>query len=328
MTADRTLHVVGFGRLTAAILPRLLTAHPELAVTVVTRTPDRVRLPGVEAIPYPLPPGEGPVLIVTSADEGAVLQATPRAPGADVPRGAVLAANVAHLRAILDPAALRDRPLLVITNPVEAIGDFLHSWTGNPRIVGLGLATDEARLREVMRVMGWGAPPSLRVGGFHDSRPIPILWESPTLLEIMSDIGHVEMRLADWSSPYSAGTAPIARTFRAMADGREPGPRGDHRTGHEVLDIALKAVTISEFEDGRPPVKRPAETLAGSLIDYFDGRPFLASAPTAIGGRELLAGGTFDSRSFHLDRPWGDAIEERLLVETLETRRIWMEEAR
>lgn len=82
---DLTLHVVGYGRLAAAILPRLRAAMPALGITVHSRTPARVQLEGVTATDAALEPGNDPVLILASADEGRVLAAMPRPPGADIP---------------------------------------------------------------------------------------------------------------------------------------------------------------------------------------------------------------------------------------------------
>lgn len=324
---DLTLHVVGYGRLAAAILPRLRAAMPALGITVHSRTPARVQLEGVTATDAALEPGNDPVLILASADEGRVLAAMPRPPGADIPRGAVLEANVAHLRARLAPRSLAARPLLVITNPVEAICDFLHRWTGNDRVLGLGLATDGARLDELVTVITGLPPPRLALTGFHDFRVIPLLSERPSLRADLLEIPQVADRLAGWEPPYARNPTRLCPAFLDLAPSRVMEVTDPRRRALEILDAALRALTLTEFDEGRPPVERPAESLAGSLIQYFSGHEILASAFSPLGGG-VFTGGRHDPVSGAHVVPCGDEVEERLLADAREERRAWAEVAR
>ena len=212
-----------------------------------------------------------------------------------MPRSAVAAGNLRLLRRAIDPRLWNDRLVVVVTNPVELVCQYLYRATHNPRIYGFGMASDRERVVEALRY-GFGVPAEqascVEVTGFHFLRPIPLLSSVPGLMERLELVpAEVVVRaLERYRSAYGAGPATALRPLTALAHG----PRA-----HELVLAAVNAITGSEFHGPVPPARRGCAHLADLFSAIINGGEVAVSGLVQprrglfLGGLLDLADGTF-----------------------------------
>lgn len=265
------LDVLGFGRLARAAIGGVARARPDTKIRVVPRRPERVAaLPlNVELRDLDhLTRSRAPLFICASVDEGALLRARPKSARG---RAVVARANLSLLHATLAPSLLAERTVIVVTNPVEPIVAALAEVAPSANVVGFGLATDRARIREVLEAafdVDRRVTRALAIGGTHATTAVPCLEAISGLYEHLRQARpeDVARRLHGARSPYS--TRPIdARDLVSTADRAAYAERP-----YVLVDAAAGALTASEFVGDAPPFARAARELARAMIAAIDAR--------------------------------------------------------
>jgi hypothetical protein len=185
----------------------------------------------------------------------------------------------------LDAKAWRNRLVIVVTNPVELVCQFLTRLTGNPQVYGFGLASDRQRIREALccgfRV---SSAEACRVAatGFHCLNPIPLLGESPHLREKLASMSAEEVT----RNLKQCSQAAVASNFWAALGASQSRP-----SAYALVSAAVAAITASEFRGNAPPVRRGAANLARLLSAVIHrGRV----AVSGLGRTGYFLGGTLD----------------------------------
>ncbi len=274
-----TVDICGVGALATATI-HAAVALPDVALRAICRAPRRHRhdLPeNVAVVGHDaLANGDGPIVLCLSVDERPLIAASRS-------RLAVAGPNLELLERALRLEAMAERPVLVVTNPVELLCERLAAATGNRRVFGFGMATDRERLVDaILAQTGCGLDGAeLAVTGRHEARPIPVLSRVPRVLE----------------------------TLRARLDPRR---RADPLAPYRAVAAAADEITRAEFRDGRPPVDRPSRHLVDAIAAIVRGESLLVSGPTASG---RFAGGRLDAATWRFELPELGPVERRLVRE-------------
>lgn len=257
------VHVLGVGRLSRPAIERVASEHPGVRFTAFSRAPERhapfraanARLVGVECAR----PSTAPLLICIASDEAAILQAR-----GSTERMAVAEANIALVLPLLKHLGCRDRPVFVVTNPVELVCEAVARATDARRVYGFGMSGDHERLAEAL-CQGFGLPKAtaeaVQLTGLHMLRPIPCLdGMGPGIREHVEAqrAGQIHARLLTFASPWSHAPSLVASLFEGGA------PAGASSVHERVMSVAA-AITRSEFNGAAPPRARGAARLTDFL---------------------------------------------------------------
>jgi hypothetical protein len=289
------INVFGVGRVARLAVTLAARRHRDVRFRLFSRNSGshqplplaNVQLCGLDALAQ----DGAPVVLCMASDEARILRALHDRPTGLTPRSAVAASNLRLLQDVIDPRRWCDRLVIVVTNPVELVCDFISRWTGNRRVFGFGMTSDRQRVREAIR-HGFGQPAEqaarVEVTGFHLLGPIPLLSGLPELARRIESIpaADVTRNLAQWRPACGAAPAAAAAYFSRALNALLCRPRA-----HELIGATVNAITASEFRGSVPPVRRGAANLARLLSRIIGRKRLLVSGPTP-GGHVL--GGTLD----------------------------------
>lgn len=309
------IHVLGAGRMTRLAVESAAPRHPGVRFTVFSRNPDQhapfeqanVTLTGVDRATR----STAPLIVGLSADEERILRGSGPGP-AD--RMTVARENVELLDQLALPDLIGERGVVVVvTNPVELVCEFLRRRTGHDAIYGFGMDSDRDRVTEALH-HGFGIPHaalrSVTVSGFHALRPIPGLgrldssWQSKIMSVNAAQVGE---RLAGYHSPFSHAPPTIAEHFRRICVDHH-GHISRHR---RVLSVA-EAITRSEFNGYQPPRSRAGRNLAGLMSALVAGGRVRVSGPSPSTS-DYFVGGTLDVATGRFTVPRLTEDEQRML---------------
>lgn len=318
--------VWGLGALGHGVLTDIALRHPHRRFTAITRNPLRTNeLPpnvALEDIGV-LGRDDAPVLVCVADDEEAVLRPYLADGRPDVARSVVARRN----RRIFDPRRigdrLRDRTVLMITNPVELMCAHLARIGGCRAVYGVGMQVDAERFRDVLWA-GWGIwldAEELPVTGMHGLEPIPVLSAVPGLaariVEPPWTVVCDRLRAATGESRLEWLLQPHKLT--AALDRLRPLPDDDP---YRRLGIAVTALTAAEFNGWHPPVHRASRHVTELVDSWFDeGRVRVSAAcrwPVA-GGAEVFLGGGLDLSTGSFGVPDLNATEFERVTHQVET---------
>ena len=255
-----------------------------------------------------------PIVLCLSSAERATIAAAIAGGATEVPRSAVARASVEALERDLPWSALAGAPVLVVTNPVELACELVARRTGNPDVLGFGMATDRERIAEaLMRGFGETAPPDLELTGLHARRAIPLFSAELAARLAESNPDAVRARLAATPGPYDA-LGRAAELFDRLL----PKHMTQATRAHELVHTVVRAITVAEFDGPRPPVARPVAVLARQVDGWLTGA---ADAPAEVSGAvvrhgaRVFLGGRVTSAGFASREP--GALEADLLESEL-----------
>jgi hypothetical protein len=309
------INIFGVGRVARRAVAEAACRHRDVHFRLFSRNPRRhrpFRAPNVGVCGLDALAEDGvPLVLCMASDERRVLETFRDCKPGMIPRSAVASSNLRLLREVIDPGLWRDRLVVVVTNPVELVCDFLARLTGNLRVYGFGMASDRQRVLEVIR-HGFGLPLEeggrVEVTGFHILRAIPLLSAVPDLIGKLESVTATQVanNLAHFRPAYGAIPSAVARHFyRAQATlPRKP-------LVHEVVGAAVNAITASEFRGSVPPVRRGAANLARFLSAIVHRRRVPVSGYVPSG---YLLGGTLDLNGETFCASEGGPSERRLLA--------------
>lgn len=241
-TSDLTF--VGAGAVLGAVIARL-AGKRQLRVLSTRPLP-----PGVERIGWEqLGDTSGLLVCGLAVDEQLALQG-------QTERTALAEANLHILSRYWHLDGWRNRPVLVVTNPVEFICHRLWEETGNDRIYGFGIGSDRQRMAEILTALTGESRDPGEVTGFHAFAPF-------------------------FQQPLPPGNLKGHRSNYSHTDCQE---------------TSLEAWTFTEFTNGRPPVRRACDNLQRILgtwpVAEVSGLTYSEGEPYFVGGRLSATGFT------------------------------------
>lgn len=323
MHCVKVVNVFGIGRVSRQAVAEAARRHPNVGFRLFSRKPRRyplsdmanVRIFGLEQLN-----NDGtPLVLCMASDEGRIIRELQQRGTGIVPRSAVAGANLRLLRQVIDPALWRDRLVVVATNPVELICEFLARATGNSRVFGFGLMSDRQRVEEALRSgfhMSRDETSGIEVTGLHYLRPIPTLSRASDLVAKLESMHAEEVTRNLTKGDIVVGRDSIAGHFARGLAALSPRP-----TAHSLLLAVVNAITASEFRAG-PPVQRGSTNMVQLLSAVINhGRLAVSGRCHALGS--FFLGGDLDLRSGEFRVPALGACERKLLDDDLaEHRRI------
>lgn len=289
------LVVWGLGRVGGEVLKKVAGRHPNRTFAAVTREPRRALSLGSNVIPMDfdeLAGNRAPVLVCVADNEALALRSC-----AEIEAGRVAVALRNHrlITAHLGARMWRDRPVLVVTNPVELFCAKLAEVTGHESVFGVGMQLDAQRCRDVLAA-GWRIdlePHELPVTGMHGLEPIPVLSAVPGLAERIGaePWQEVTARLQEAANSFRLKWIRHPERMRAMVErhGHVPPDEPYRRVG-----VAVAALMAAEFDRGRPPVARAIGHVAGLVAAWLDGGSVAVAGPCRVLDTDVFLGGTAD----------------------------------
>lgn len=305
-----SLNICGFGKVARLFVEQAAALYPDSRFRIVSRDPERVSgtFPAnVTRGNYDVLRGnKDPILVCLCEDEQEIIKSEYRKGATDVPRTIVARPNSLALKSVLVPEHWRDRVVFILTNPVEIICEFLYRQTGNRHIYGVGMLTDKDRILEGL-ASGFGvdacAYQDLEVTGLHFSRPIPVLSVHPELVEKMAcvPLGDSLDWLASFKSEFSLRPEKVPEFLRQIRQRSAPsasaaGARSDADC-YELIHSIVLAITLTEFEENRPPTRRTVSNLLKLLAAIRNKGRIEVSGRARCGSQERFVGGTLDLKS-------------------------------
>jgi hypothetical protein len=318
MNRVKEVNVFGVGRVSRRAVAEVARRHPDVGFRFFSREPWRYppsRLANVRFFSAAQLNDNGtPLVLCMASDEGRIARELRRRGMGIVPRSAVAAANLRILRQVIDPVLWGRRLVVVVTNPVELICEFLVRATGNPRVYGFGMMSDRQRVEEALRRgfrLSRDEAAGIEVTGLHYLRPIPTLSRVRHLAAKLESTPAEEVARNLALSDHRGGAASILGHFARGLGALSPRP-----PAHAILQAVVNAVTASEFQGSRPPVQRGGANLARFLSAVIDqGRVAVSGRCRALG--RCFVGGALDLRSGEFRVPALGACERRLLDDDL-----------
>lgn len=239
----------------------------------------RPRAAGVRPL-VALADGAAPVVLCLSSREREAIAGALARGAAEVPRATVAKASVEELARDLPWQYLKRAPVLVVTNPVELVCELVARRTGRGDVLGFGMATDRERVLEALeRGFGVSDPgPELEMTGLHGSRAIPLLSRFPWIVQALAKADP-----ADVARGLAAAPGRAAVVFLKLAMGWKA-PQAPEERAHEILTLAVRAITAAEFNGAQPPVERPVRVLAKQVAAWVAGRVDEQAPARAVSG--------------------------------------------
>lgn len=166
-------------------------------------------------------------------------------------------ANLELLTPFFSHPGWKNRPVLMVTNPVEVLCHRLWQVSGNPRVYGFGVSCDEQRYAEVLTLLAGAHVDPGEVGGFHafgpllrDARHNALLANASRLQGKRSAYSHSPCEVGDsqtWGQLLQAWTATEFRGTKPAggAGGRRPdGAAARLLRGQTGASVRLMARTL------------------------------------------------------------------------------------
>jgi hypothetical protein len=314
MNPVKEVNVFGVGRVSRRAVAEAARRHPDVGFRLFSRKPWRYSPSPLGNVrffrPAQLNDDGTPLLLCMASDEGRVIRELRRRGPGVVPRSAVAAVNLRLLRKVIDPVLWGNRLVVVVTNPVELICEFLVRATGNPRVFGFGMMSDRQRVEEAMRRgfrLSRAEASGVEVTGLHYLGPIPTLSRVRRLAAKLEFTPAEEVARNLAGGDPRGGAASVVRHFARGLGALPPRP-----PAHALLLTVVNAITASEFQGGRPPVQRGGANLARLLSAVVDhGRVAVSGRCPALGS--CFVGGALDLRSGAFRVPALGACERQLL---------------
>ena len=300
-TASPDLIVWGLGMLGGRVLERVARRHPHRTFAAVTGDPGRAIAMGANVVPTNLDVlagNQAPILVCVADNEGDILRDYLARGDIEASRAAVARSNHRLIAGYLDPERWRDRPVLVVTNPVEVLCTSLAEITGNPSVYGVGMQIDEQRCLDVLAA-GWEitlAPGELPVTGAHVVEPLPVLSAVPGLADRISaePWSVVTSRLQAAAEDLRLDWVRRPERMAAVFERRGPMPPEDP---YGRVAVAVAALMSAEFDQLRPPVDRAIGHIADLVDSWLDGGSVAVSGPCQLpanGPEPVYLGGVLD----------------------------------
>jgi hypothetical protein len=282
-TSRPDLVVWGLGKVGSNVLKEIADRHPHRSFAAVTSAAHRALSlgPNVTSTTFAeLADNRAPVLVCVADDEAVALRSCVEI---ETGRLAVARRNHRLIEGYLDSRTWCDRPVLVVTNPVELFCGRLAEIAGHGSVFGVGMQLDAQRCRDVLAA-GWAVdlePHELPVTGMHGLEPVPVLSAVPGLADRISAL------------PWPVVTARLqgaANSFR-LPWTRQPGRMAAvfQRRGHIPADdpygriaVAVAALTAAEFDQDRPPTGRAVGHVASLVDAWFDGGAVPVAGPCRL----------------------------------------------
>lgn len=298
------LVVWGLGSLGTRVLERVARRHPRRGFGAVTSDPYRALAIGANVAPLTfgeLADNRSPVLVCVADDEGQVLRSCAEM---ETARAAVAHRNQTLIDTYLDPAVWRDRPVLLVTNPVELLCARVAEVAGAGFVFGVGMQVDAHRCVDALAA-GWGIelePGRLPVTGMHCVAPTPVLSAVPGLAEriLAQPWPAVAARLQDAANSLTLPWVRRPERMAAVFAQRGPAPADDP---YARLGLAVAGITAAEFTADRPPIERAIGHVVDLVDAWLDGTPVAVSGscrepgagdgPAFVGGIADVAAGEF-----------------------------------
>jgi hypothetical protein len=319
MNHVKEVNVFGVGRVSRRAVAEAAQRHPDVGFRFFSRQPRRYppyHLANVRFLSLDHLNNDGtPLVLCMASDEGRIIQELQQRGTGIVPRSAVATANLRLLRQVIDPVLWGNRLVVVVTNPVELICEFLVRATGNPRVYGFGMMSDRQRVEEALRRgfrLSRDEASGIEVTGLHYLRPIPMLSHARRLVAKLESLSAEEVA-RNLAKDHSRGgpAASIAGHFARGLGALSPRP-----PAHSLLLAVVNAITASEFRGSGPPVQRGSANLAQFLSAVINhGQLAVSGRCHALGS--CFLGGTLDLRSGEFRVPALGACDRELLDDDL-----------
>jgi hypothetical protein len=253
-----------------------------------------------------------PVLVCVADNEALALRSC-----TEIESGRLTVAQRNHrlITAHLGSRIWRDRPVLVVTNPVELFCATLAEATGHDSVFGVGMQLDAQRCREVLAA-GWRIdlePHELPVTGMHGLEPVPVLSAVPGLAERISAEPWpvVTARLEAAANSLALPWIRHPERMTAMFSRRGQVPADDP---HLRVGVAVAALTAAEFDRDRPPVARAIGHVASLVDAWLDGGSVAVAGPCRTGDELVYLGGTADLPAGTFRTPDLSPVESELVA--------------
>ncbi|OLF19137.1 Rossmann-fold NAD(P)-binding domain-containing protein [Actinophytocola xanthii] len=268
------------------MLRQIADRHPHRNFAAVTSQPRRALRLGRNVTPAvfaELADNRAPVLVCVADDEAVALRSC-----VEVEAGRLVVARRNHrlIERFLDPGTWRDRPVLVVTNPVELFCARLAEVAGHESVFGVGMQLDAQRCRDVLAA-GWAVdlePHELPVTGMHGLGPVPVLSAVPGLLERVGALPWtvVTARLQAAANSFRLPWIRHPERMAAVFERRGHVPSDDP---HGRVAVAVAALTAAEFERDHPPADRAIGHVARLVDAWFDGGTVPVAGPRRVSSR-------------------------------------------
>jgi hypothetical protein len=317
-TEPPDLVVWGLGSLGTKVLEQVAAAHPRHGFGAVTSDPCRALAVGANVAPVTfgeLAGNRAPVLVCVADDEGQVLRSCAEM---ETARAAVAHRNQTLIETYLDPAVWRDRPVLLVTNPVELLCARVAEVAGDGNVFGVGMQVDAHRCVDALAA-GWGIevePGMLPVTGMHCVAPTPVLSAVPGLAEriLAEPWPAVAQRLRDAAEDFTLPWVRRPERMAAVFAQRGPAPDDDP---YGRLGLAVAGITAAEFTADRPPIERAIGHVVDLVGAWLDGAPVAVSGACRVpgaGDEPAFVGGIADLPSGEFRVPDLDDVEAALVA--------------
>ncbi|HEX6352883.1 hypothetical protein [Actinophytocola sp.] len=275
------------------VLRTVADRHRQRTFAAVTTQPQLAMSLGPNVIPVEfdeLAGNRAPVLVCVADNEALALRSC-----TEIETGRITVALRNHrlITAHLGSRMWRDRPVLVVTNPVELFCAKLAEATGHESVFGVGMQLDAQRCRDVLAT-GWRIeldPHELPVTGMHGLEPIPVLSAVPGLAERIGAEPWpvVTARLQAAANSFQLKWIRHPERMAAMFERRGEAPADDP---HRRVGVAVAALTAAEFDRDRPPVARAIGHVAALVDAWLDGGSVAVAGPCRTGDELVYLGGT------------------------------------
>lgn len=300
------------------MLRKVAGRHRHRTFAAVTSEPRRALRLGPNVIPVDfdqLAGNPAPVLVCVADNEALALRSCTEI---EAGRTAVALRNHRLITAHLGSRMWRDRPVLVVTNPVELFCATLAEVTGHESVFGVGMQLDAQRCRDVLAT-GWKIdlePHELPVTGMHGLEPVPVLSAVPGLAERVSAAPWqvVTARLQAAADSFQLSWIRHPERMTAMFERRGPVPADDP---HLRVGVAVAALTAAEFDRDRPPVARAIGHVASLVDAWLDGGSVAVAGPCRglpTGDELVYLGGTADLPDGEFRVPDLSPVESELVA--------------
>jgi hypothetical protein len=269
MNRTPEINIFGAGQVARQAVAQAARRHRDVRFRLFSRNPQRYLPPAFRNVELceldDLLPGHTPLVLCLASDERRIIQGCRGHSTGTIPRSAVAASNLRLLREVIDAQRWRNRLVIVVTNPVELVCEFLVRLTGNRHVYGFGLASDCQRVREaicqgfrISRDLALSVP----VTGLHCLGPIPLLSQTPDLLKKVGSVSaeNVVSNFAGGRPLHGARPGALAGNIWSALTAL-PGPP----SAQTLVGAIVNGITASEFRGSAPPVRRGAANLAQLL---------------------------------------------------------------
>ncbi|MBD1373027.1 hypothetical protein IC620_11740 [Hazenella sp. IB182357] len=298
-----TYDLYGIGQVAMRFLQKAAPQFKHIKFRAITRFPDKVKLllphDNIEVVHYVNHEHrEGPVFISIADNEKKYIDRFISEHKQAPPRSLVAHSNLKQLNQLLPYMHLKNRPVFVITNPVEMICKHLRLETKNPHIYGLGLSADKDRIRAFLEEQGQQQGISLQstdfqISGLHYIQTFPLLSGHDQLVAILKQ------------------TYPTVESLEQC-----------YHQMHKDIEWKIQ----KEFKNGHPPVERITESLIHLINQLEREEPICVSGGIETEEDGSFVGGILNSKTYQFRLPHMDIDDKILLKKIIEKdKQLWMQ---